>query len=106
MRFILFPSKKIVAQKKRKERGERKRNSKGENRLMAGKEGEKIVAQKKRKKRGERKRNSKGENRLMAGKEGARRAPSFRDMNLDFWLKGVGKGGERGGGRAIQVSPS
>ena len=27
------------------------------------------------------------------GKGGAPRAPSFRDMNLDFWLKGGGKGG-------------
>ena len=33
----------------------------------------------------------------MAGKGGAPRAPSFRDMSLDFWLKG-GKGGGRGGG--------
>ena len=29
----------------------------------------------------------------MAGKGGAPRAPSFRDMNLDFWLKGGGEGG-------------
>ena len=29
----------------------------------------------------------------MAGKGGALRALSFREMNLDFWLKGGGKGG-------------
>ena len=34
----------------------------------------------------------------MAGKGGAPRAPSFRDMNLDFWLKGGGKGGGEGRG--------
>ena len=34
----------------------------------------------------------------MAGKGGAPRAPSFRDMSLDFCLKGGGKGGGRGGG--------
>ena len=33
---------------------------------------------------------------MLAGKGGAPRAPSFREMNLDFWLKGGGKGG---GGR-------
>ena len=32
----------------------------------------------------------------MTGKGGALRAPSFREMNLDFWLKGGGKGGELG----------
>ena len=34
----------------------------------------------------------------MAGKGGAPRAPSFRDMSLDFWLKGGGKGGGGGEG--------
>ena len=44
--------------------------------------------------RGERrKRNSKGENRLVAGKGGALRAPSFRDMNLDFGGEEMGEGG-------------
>ena len=33
----------------------------------------------------------------MAGKGGAPRAPSFREVNLDFWLEGGGKGGGRGG---------
>ena len=33
----------------------------------------------------------------MAGKGGALRAPSFREVNLDFWLEGGGKGGGRGG---------
>ena len=33
----------------------------------------------------------------MAGKGGAPRAPSFRGVNLDFWLEGGGKGGGRGG---------
>ena len=31
----------------------------------------------------------------MAGKGGAPRAPFIRDMNLDFWHKGGGKGGGR-----------
>ena len=34
----------------------------------------------------------------MAGKGGAPRAPSFREVNLDFWLEGGGKGGGREGG--------
>ena len=35
----------------------------------------------------------------MAGKGGTPRAPSFREMNLDFWLKGGGKGVGVGRGR-------
>ena len=36
----------------------------------------------------------------MAGKGGAPRAPSFREVNLDFWLEGGGRGwrGGLGGG--------
>ena len=74
-----------------------------------GKKREKRVEKKR-----EKKRNSKRKNRLVAGKGGAPRAPSFREVNLDFWLKGGGKGGGEGregmeggvGSREIQVFPS
>ena len=39
----------------------------------------------------------------MAGKGGAPRAPSFRDMNLDFELKGGGRGGGGEGGEEGRV---